>query len=208
MEQSSDSFGSLKNDGFRFFFYELFLHFTATMISKERFKELGFLIHTPYVINVVRYNNIQELNFMGFKNYVAALNKHRNEKYKMNRISVTADTIKERATGDIKFDLLQQADSVLYYNSLISPIHTSHYRKIWLPETTCYRIHHLPIMKKSVSKRYFEKIKALFGVNSKEELVTKIDDVNKINGDRIDRWNYELPLINDGLNIDALCSIA
>lgn len=208
MSHSSNSFGSIKIDNFRFFFYELFLYFTATMIAKERFKELGYIIHTPFVINVTRNYKIQELSFISFRNHVATLNKLRNEKLRLNRVSVTADTIKERATGGIKFDQLQQADALLYYISILTPKEVSYFRRVWFPETTCYHFYHMPIMKKAISKRYFEKIKTIFNIADKDDLITKVTEVVKNNSDNLDRYNYELPQIKEGLNLDELCTIA
>ena len=207
MSHSSNSFGSIQIDNFRFFFYELFLYFTASMISKDRFKELGFILHTPFVINVTRHYKIQELNFSSFRNHVATLNKLRNEKYRMNRISLTADIIKERATGNIKFDQLMQADALLYYISIMNTGMT-YSRRVWFPETTCYHFYHLPLMKKAISQRFFEKIKPLFDVTDKEDFIAKVDDVVKYKRDNIERFYYEIPQIRDGLNINEICTIA
>ena len=208
MGHSLDSFGSIKIDNFRFFFYELFLYFTASMISKERFKEIGFILHLPYVIHVTRHDKIQELSFTSFRNPVETLRKFRNEKYKLNRVSLTADTIKERATGTIKFDQLMQADALLYYISIINSPGFVYSKRFWFPETTCYHFYHLPLMKKAISKRFFEKIKPLFGVSSKEDLVVKTEDVVKNNRDNVERFYYEIPQIKDGLNLDEICTIA
>lgn len=207
MGDSSNSFGSIKIDNFRFFFYELFLYFTSSMISKERFKELGFILHSPFIINVTKYYKIQELSFSSFRNHVATLNKLRNEKYQMNRVSLTADTIKERATGNIKFDQLIHADVLLYYISIMNSTGSVYTRKTWFPETTCYRFYHLPLMKKAISKRFFEKLKPLFGVTDKEDLINKVDEVVKNNRDNIERFYYEIPQIKKGLNLDEICTI-
>lgn len=126
----------------------------------------------------------------------------------MNRISLTADTIKERATGAIKFDQLIQADALLYYISILNPSGQMYSRGVWFPETTCYHFYHLPLMKKAVSKRFFEKIKPLFGVSDKDDFIAKVDDVVKNNRDNIQRFNYEIPQIKDGLNLDEICTIA
>lgn len=208
MTHPSDSFASIKIDNFRFFFYELFLYFTSSMISKERFKELGFILHSPFVVDVTRHYKIQELSFTSFRNPVATLNKLRNEKYKMNRVSLTADTIKERATGTIKFDQLIQADVLLYYISIMNSPGFTYSRRFWFPETTCYHFYHLPLMKKSISKRFFEKIRPLFCVSSKEDLVEKVHEVVKNKKDNIERFNYEIPQIKDGLNLEEICTIA
>ena len=208
MRHSSSSIGSIRIDNYRFFFYEFFLYFTAAMISKERFRELGFVLQSSFIIHVTSDYKFEEVNFSLFRNYVATLNSLRNEKYKMNRVSLTADTIKERATGSIKFDQLRQADTLLYYISIIRSTENTYLRRAWFPETTCYHFYHLPLMKKAISKKFFDKIKPMFGVASKESLVEKVNNVVKNNRDNMQRFNYEIPQIKDGLNLDEICTIS
>lgn len=204
IEHQSNTFGSIKNDNFRFFFYELFLYFTCTMFNKERFSELGYILFNPFIIDIKR-STIQEFNFTYFRNYVATLNELRNKKLHMNRISVTADTLKERATGKVNFIQMQQADSILYYISLLQ--NNSNYRRPWFPETTCYRIYNFPLINKAVSKKFFNKLKPIFNVMSKEELVQKVEEILKSNKDNLQRFYYELPQIDQGLKLDEICTI-
>lgn len=201
----SRTLGSIKNDNFRFFFYELFLYFTNIMFEKERFKELAYILNNPFIIHIQRKEKTREFSFSYFRNPVATLNKFRNEKLQLNRISVTADLIKERATGKIKFHQLQQADAILYYVSILQG--KTGDNRYWFPETTCYHIYSFPIIDKAISKRFFEKLKSIFDVNSKEELIQKVDDLNSVNGDKLDRFNYELPKISYGLKLDEICTI-
>lgn len=202
----SRTFGSIKNDHFRFFFYELFLYFVSVMLSKERFKELGQILHDPFIVNNERYNSTTEFYFSRFRQYVATLNQLRNEKLKLNRVSITADTIKERATDKIKFSELQQADSLLYYVSLLIP-DTNVFGNRWFPETTCYHIHDLPIMKRAASQRFFQKLIPIFNVKSKEELLQKVKDIKENNKDNIERYNFEIPQISYGLNLEEICTL-
>jgi hypothetical protein len=44
------SIGEAKVDHLRFFLYELTLTFTAIMLEKEKFKELGYLFHNSYIV--------------------------------------------------------------------------------------------------------------------------------------------------------------
>lgn len=207
IEHQSNTFTSIKNDNYRFFFYEFFLYFTSVMFEKERFKELAYILHNPFILNIQKYNKTKEYNFIFFRNYVLTLNDLRNKKLQMNRISLTADVIKARATGKIKFTQLQQADALLYYISLFLPDINSNYQRSWFPETTCYYIYSFPIMSKAISQKFFEKLKVIFDVNSKDELMQKIKYANEKNRDNLQRFHYEIPHLNKGLNIDEICTI-
>ncbi len=112
-----------------------------------------------------------------FRQHIAALD-HRNKKLSLNRLSLHADILKERTAGTaISFENLMQADFVLF---LIDSINSLKYEKSqeWWPETLVYKtLYNIPfeIFIKSESKRYFDKIKGLLGVNSKEDFIPIID---------------------------------
>src|SRR5690606_35581286 len=102
--------GYLKADSRKFFYYELFLTFTAMLLEKERFDELAYILQTPFIVEFKNRGEIYELSFTDFRYFISTLNEHRNKKYNLNRVSVTADTIKQRATEKIKFEKLVEAD--------------------------------------------------------------------------------------------------
>jgi hypothetical protein len=206
IENSQDTFGSIKNDHFRFYYYEMFLYFVSIMLEKEKFKELAFILYNPFIIYIQRNQMTREYNFKHFRNYVATLNEFRNKRLKLNRISMTADLIKERASGRIKFSELQGTDALLYYLSLFID-DRNYYRTAWFPETSCYYFHKISVIGKAVSSKYFEKLKPIFEVDSKEGLMSKIADANAKNKDNLERYYYNLPVLKEGLNVEELCSI-
>jgi len=203
---NTNTVGNIKNDHYRFFIYELFLHFTCIMFEKERFKELAYILHNPFIIHIQRYNETQEFSFTYFKNYVASINDFRKKRLNLNRVSVTADTLKEKATGMIKFTQLQQADIFLYYISLFIS-DNSYNQRPWFPETSCYDFYNLPIIKKTISQKFFDRIKPLFDVNSKDELLAKVKEIMEKKKDNIERYEYHFPYIDRGLEIDKIATI-
>lgn len=203
----SNTFGYLKSDNYKFFFYELFLTFTAIMLEKERFVELAFILQTPFIIDKKRSGEIIPATFSEFRHYVSSLNEHRNKKLQLNRVSITADTIKQRATEKYNFEILIEADVLLYYISLLFPNNLSYYGGDWFPETSCYRFYKLRALSKTISERYFNKVKVLFGVQTKAELVTKIDEIVKSGRDKINDFNYRIPNIKVGLRVDDMCTM-
>lgn len=202
-DYSSNTLGYLKADSRKFFYYELFLTFTAMLLEKERFEELAYILQTPFIVEYKNSGEMMELSFTEFRHFVSTLNEHRNKKYNMNRVSVTADTIKQRASEKMKFEKLVEADILLYYISLLFP-HKNAYFYNWFPETSCYRSYRPAILAKSISERYFNKIKVLFGVTNKQELVARVDEIIKNNEDNIQRGYYNIPSIKAGLRIDDI----
>ncbi len=202
-ESSRDTLGYLKADSRRFFYYELVLTFTALFIEKERFEELAYVLQTPFIVEYRNRGEIIELSFTEFRHFVSTLNEHRNKKYNMNRVSVTADMIKQRASEKIKFEKLVEADILLYYISLLYP-HKNSYFSNWFPETSCYRLYRPAILAKTVSERYFNKVKILFGVSTKQQLVDRVEEIIKSNQDNIQRGFYNIPYIRAGLRIDEI----
>lgn len=199
----SHTFGYLKADSRKFFYYELFLTFTAIFIEKERFEELAYVLQTPYIVEYRTRGEIMELSFTEFRYFVSTLNVYRNKKYNMNRVSVTADMIKQRATEKIKFEKLVEADILLYYISLLYP-HKNSYFFNWFPETSCYRSIRPVILAKTVSERYFDKVKVLFGASNKKHLIDRVEEIIKNNEDNIQRGHFNIPNIRLGLRIDDI----
>ena len=81
-------------------------------------------------------------------------------------------TQKQRATEKNNFEMLIQADVLLYYISLFYPNNKNTMVVIgFLKQINCF--YSLKVLSKSISERYFNKIKVLFGVQDKNQLITK-----------------------------------
>ena len=167
----------------------------------------GWDLHTPFIVIKKSTGEILQYTFSEFRQYVATLNDYRNKKLQLNRVSVTADTLKQRATEKYNFDVLKETDVLLYYISLLFPNDKSYYSEYWFPETSCYRFWKLRVLAKTVSERYFNKVKVLFGVDTKEELAAKTEQITKEGKDRINDYNYRIPNIKAGLAVDEMCTI-
>lgn len=117
------------------------------------------------------------------------------------RVSVVADYIKQYS-APAEFEKLIRADILLYYISLWH--HTDDVLDAyWWPELSVYNQNQdiLPYM---VSKKYFEKAKVLFGVNTIDEykrLLTTTPDVLERNG------LFRVPKLPIGLEHDIVGSV-
>lgn len=187
-------------DNYRFFFYELFLYHSCICIQFERFELLSYLISEPYLI--YQHGEYQNKNFAIFNKVVKSLNNMRNDRLNMNRVNIAADTIKKNADNElVKFAEIKETDLLLYYISLLNSKSCN-----WFPQTSVYYRYGsagLRVMKKAISKRYFNKIKILFGVDNEKELK---NEINKIidNGIMHNPPFYEIPNIITGLNLENI----
>jgi len=197
----------LKSDNFRFFYYELFLTFSAIMIKKERFDGLAYIIQTPFIIDNKGTNKIDQFTFSEFRQYVYTLNEYRNKKYALNKVSITADMIKQRASDNFDFNALKNADVLLYYLSLLFPNTKVSYGGYWFPETSCYRNWSLKLLPKTVSERYFNRVKVLFGIDNKEQLIERVNTIISSRRNVIEDRNFIIPAINKGLGLEEMCTL-
>lgn len=95
-----------------------------------------------------------------------------------------------------------QADILLYY---LSMVYTKSYngRKVWYPHLSIYNKAFV-ILPKLVSCRYFEKVKVLFEVPTKEAFVSLIQGLTgKIEQD----YRYRIPHVKEGLCVDKVCTL-
>ena len=198
--------GSYMSDQYKFFFNELFLYLTAVMIDKEKFKELGEILNTGFVIFNQRVHKTESYNFLLFNQYAESLNKLRNERRQMRRLNLTADLIKQRADlPKYNFDKLREYDVLLYFIAIMQNESENQYLwKRWFPHTTVYHIYNLPLLERLISKRHFEKLKYLFGVNTIDELKLKVERTTKIQADKLQRWDYDFPQINQAFNFETI----
>lgn len=124
-------------DQYRFFLRELFLYLIAILLKHERYDEIKYFTETDY-----RYTNGGEPelgSYILFDQQAGSLDGTRNQRLKLNRLSVTADVVKERADRPrTSFDELIQADVVLALRFLLpnpTPINAGH----WYPATGVFK---------------------------------------------------------------------
>jgi len=200
---SGKSLDSLSQDNFKFFLYDLFLSLITLLIKNEKFEEVSMLIKNNFIISR-KYDKTDIINFVRFRTYNYTLNEFKNQSINPKRISVVADKIKQYATI-LNFKDLKETDILLYYLSLDYP--SKHFFKYWFPETSCYNSFDINVLPKIVSKRFFEKVKILFDVNSANELREKIDNLEKIDNEfqsHSDRFHYTIPSIKNGLHYENI----
>lgn len=198
--------GHYMSDQYKFFFNEIFLYLTAVMIDKEKFKELGTILNTGFVIFNERASKTESYSFLLFNQHAESLDKLRNDRLQMRRVSITADLIKQRADlPKYSFNKLRECDVLLYFIGIMENETENQWLwKRWFPQTTVYHLYNLPLLEKLISKRHFEKLKPLFNVNTIEELKAKVDKVIDIKADKLQRFDYDFPYINQAFNFEKI----
>ncbi|HEY1915724.1 MAG TPA: toll/interleukin-1 receptor domain-containing protein [Streptosporangiaceae bacterium] len=166
-------------DNYRFLCYELFLILAAALLKQGKHADVATLVDSTYFYD----SNVDRQVYGGitiFNHYVLSLDDVRNRRLNLRRVTITADMIKERAEGtDISFAELVNADLMLHYITFLrADAHaTSWQSEVWFPRLSPYANHYesIPILRRLVSARQFERVKMLFGVDAPDELREAIE---------------------------------
>lgn len=160
-------------DNYKYFNHENFLYLISFLIKYKKIDEVLFFTEEKYFSR--DSNTKKSFHFVIFDVYIRLLEDYRKQRLKLNRLSPSADLIKERCNlSYLNFDDIMQSDFIL---SLISLLDNNSDLIYWFPRTLVlkgwYSNEAFPIFLKAESKRYFQVISKLFKVNSKDELVSK-----------------------------------
>lgn len=199
---TSDKVWYLVNDNYRFFNYELFLSFVATMIKHERFDIVRDVVSTDYCILSNRYGRqVKPLKYSEFQKYNYTLDRFKKGLTNSRLYSEAASLLCSKMEGKM-FERMVEADILLYYLSLVYNSSDDVFGK-WYPTLSIYNTAFC-VLPKLVSCRYFEKAKVLFGVEDKDSFVTLIKGLD----DNLERDSYHrIPYVQQGLGVDTVCSV-
>lgn len=175
-------------DNYKFFAHELFLHTGATLISEGRYAAFNHMVETPYYL-AKRADRRQEPmgNFTEFRHYLESV-VIRNQKLKLNRLSLVADFLHDRAgASGTDFAKIMEVDFLLFLRAELTELGV--YRG-WYPDTLLYLGYGhrtFEIFERSRSKRYFERIRPVLGNATKEDL-DKLVEGYRADPQRLPRW--------------------
>lgn len=177
-------------DNFKFIIHEIFLYVIAIYIREEKFDGAAYMLENEYYS--YRRNGESALRpYPVFRNYLRTLDEERNRRIPLNRLSVRADMLKERSKGTgLDFKYLMAADFIAYLRSL-----SGSEWDFWWPDTCLYaagmgRNTPFELFTRAKSVKYFDRIKGLLGVKTRDELGTILE---KLQNDprRIPKWQFE-----------------
>jgi|ERR1022692_1651625 hypothetical protein len=206
--ENVQSWAEIDYDNFRFFNYELMLGFMAVLLRLRRYQEAGFFIQSRYFYRTDT-NDFRQNGIEMFNRYVRSLDEFRNHRLGLQRVSVTADLIKARATRkDLSFSDIRETDLTLHY---VTALRGGRFE--WFPRTSTYggRGSRIELFDRMVSSRHFEKIKALFGVNEVGEIKALISQYLERNKNdqygHSSLWNYDIRSLENVIDPQNLAAI-
>jgi hypothetical protein len=198
-------------DNFRFIIRELFLYVIAVCIQHNHFDMVQHLLAQEYYVpGNTDYGRDVMVPYLVFYRSMESC-EERKRRLNLNRTSLEADFLKQRCSGvGIDFRHLMSADFVLFLRGEIR--HNDF--GIWWPDTLVYAGHRggpFEIFARSKSAAFFNRIKGLIGVASKEELAKLVREARRQPRQegqiRLPNWNYWGPLdIGALLGVDKIAT--
>lgn len=183
-------------DHFKFLITELFLWSNLILYRYKKYNIMANILNTRYF---VKTKYVKEgLAFRDFRFYLHSL-ESRNLRLNLRRYSLMADKLIERANYNNKNykNLLIEIDLLLHYVS------RTYCKRSWFPTTYIYKdiLEKVSILEKMVKRKYFNEIKLLFKVDTKEEMKTLIQE--NLSEDIMGYGDY-IPNISTSINIDKI----
>lgn len=197
------SLDCLVNDHYRHFNKVLFIEIISFLLHNEQFAIIQSLLEASFVVPADNsYGLTSVYSFLDLRTYNQTLNEHKKQRDNLNYYNVEGYVIKQ--TTGTNFDDLVRTDIILYYLSLIYP-HKSFGIDYWFPTLGVYN-RNMDIMPMLISKRYFEKVKILFKVDTPEEFKSLISGITEPDLRRYEQ-GIRIPIISKGLMIDRVAMI-
>ncbi|WP_082033600.1 SEFIR domain-containing protein [Aeromonas dhakensis] len=158
-------------DNYKFIVHELFLYALAILIKHERMEQASYLLQQHYYLpGNSDFGRDTMVNYTVFRMYMYSL-ANRNERLKLQRLSLRSNLLKERCTGvGIDFRYLLQADFVAFMRM---EVEAQNERNKWWPETLLHIGHFnssFEIFARSASRAYFDKVKVLLAIKEPKDL--------------------------------------
>lgn len=150
---------------------ELFLYAVAGLVRAGRFAAVAGLLE-PYFVETDRAGPGALRGFDVLDPGGELFDRFRNDRLKLNKISLTATLLQERATHpDIPFEALIEADALLWFRATLPQPGVVEWG--WYLRTLIYRNHvdPLPLFARLRVPSFFERAREMLGSSTYEEFV-------------------------------------
>ena len=181
----------VENDNFRFIIDELFLYALAALLKYERFEQTAYLLEHCYFVSGISDERQDPMHDFYLFNHNLPSLEMREAQQNSDSFSLRSDFLRARCNIEgIDLRQLHQADFVAYLRTELY----SHqeFGSNWFPHSLLSIGHNGPfeIFAKSSSNAYFERVKILFGIQSKVELKQLLNEFDT--GKRtIPSWKHD-----------------
>lgn len=168
------SWSQVQFDQFKFLIRELFLYTIIVLYEKEWYSGIASLLNNRYFVKKTYRDELVDGSY-GLFDLRSSTMEVRNERLRLNKISLQADMIIQRANHQ-KYtkQKIVQADLLLYYVSVIQKRLANGEERVsnrWFPMTYVYEPERkLDFFVRLQSKRHFNKVKDILNVSSPEQL--------------------------------------
>lgn len=194
---------SISFDNYRYFNHDLFLSVATLLLHREQFDMLHELVsHHFCIVEERRMSYPQEVSYMRFRTYNYTLNKYKNDRRQLRRVSIVADMMKANA-AKVKFEDMVRTDLLLYYLSLLYPSKDM-FERYWYPELSAYN-QQFVILPKLASLRYFNRAKVMFGVDTIEQFKNLLSSIKE---PELRDGYHNIPNAVKGLSFDEVGTIS
>ncbi|HWZ21703.1 MAG TPA: hypothetical protein VNW06_03570 [Cytophagaceae bacterium] len=208
--------GYLRSENYRIFIYEVFLCLSTYLLKEERFEELAHILHHPYQIQRIDewsgFNDYQSVTFSKFNFPVSIIN----DVVRKNTLNLFDDSkhllveflkLRNKDNLKISWTSLKETDILLYYISVfnvspgIEPIY-------WTPYLSLDKVQSVNVMKRSVSRNYFnKKVILLFNEDSFDEFAEKAMKIPNLQSTHYYLiQQYRIQRSNMILNLELICT--
>ncbi len=169
-QQNQGSWYDVEFDIYRFITMELFIYLIALCLKHRKYKLIGDIFHSTYfVYDKHRRPNVNPEDFTIFYQYIESLDGAYEKIYSHNSPCPMAELMINRIHELVSVDLFVQADYLCFYIAELN-------KKDWFPITYTFGNNRMEIFERINSEKYFDKIKYIFNVQSREELIKILKD--------------------------------
>lgn len=194
-------------DAHGIFVYETFLYVIAVLVKSDKYGMIHSILTTHYLLPESEMRSGHDfVSFDKFHTYSRALS-DRNNRLKLQRISLIADVVKERASRiDMPFRDLMQAELIVFLVASLSD------GLRWYPHTLVYFGRggtRFPLFVRAAQHKYFLRLATITGISTGDELREKFKQgcdrhqtkqwISNVFWDDVSFWN--------SMNMNALDTI-
>lgn len=200
------SYMSYTYDNFKFITYETFLYAITLGLINKNYVFIKNMVQSSYFIETRDNYNKEVKDFSTFYRKINSIDKYYKETFDKNFFNPMADLIITRLPKGVEKKDIVLADLICLHHAILNDQH-------WFPQTYIYHtVRAFPIFQKLISKRHFAKVKDIFAIQNKEELIEQMKKIkSKIEENPHQRFSYSrffdsAPLLYQLVNIETLCT--
>ena len=187
--ESQGSFNEVWFDNFRFFNREMFPYFIGTLVKRRRYEIADHFLAETYFFET-RYES-KRGRFDEFDQHVPSLDRVRNKRLQLRRVSVTADTVMARVEGGLLTSKeVMQTDLILSARAFLDQEKAG---IRWFPITLVYHEElggkDFDLFLRAQSPTRFSPIGTLLNVRDREELITRYQEAEERHA--LSQWRFD-----------------